>query len=68
MAVNPRLLEILVCPICKGNLELDASRQVLICKIDQLAYPIKDDIPVMLPNEATPLSELSITEPYQGDP
>jgi len=40
----------------------------LICKIDQLAYPIKDDIPVMLPNEATPLSELSITEPYQGDP
>ena len=68
MAVNPRLLEILFCPICKGNLELDASRQALICKIDQLAYPIKDDIPVMLPSEATPLSELSITEPYQGDP
>ena len=68
MAVNPRLLEILVCPICKGPLEHDASRQALICKIDQLAYPIKDDIPVMLPNEATPLSELSITEPYQGDP
>jgi uncharacterized protein YbaR (Trm112 family) len=68
MAVNPRLLEILVCPICKGPLELDASRHALICKIDQLAYPIKDDIPVMLPNEATPLSELSITEPYQGDP
>ena len=68
MAVNPRLLEILVCPICKGHLELDASRQALICKIDRLAYPIKDDIPVMLPSEATPLSELSITEPYQGDP
>lgn len=68
MAVNPRLLEILVCPICKGHLELDVSRQALICKIDQLAYPIKDDIPVMLPSEATPLSELSITEPYQGDP
>jgi len=56
MTVSPRLLEILVCPICKGGLIHDSAKQVLICTLDQLAYPIKDDIPVMLPSEALPLS------------
>ena len=56
MAINQRLLEILVCPVCKGTLSLDSELGELICAVDQLAYPIRDDIPVMLPNEARRLS------------
>lgn len=48
------LFDVLVCPICKGKLERKA--QQLICKADQLAFPIRDGIPVMLENEATPLA------------
>ena len=47
MAINQRLLEILVCPVCKGTLSLDSELGELICAVDQLAYPIRDDIPVM---------------------
>ena len=54
--MDAKLLEILVCPVCKGPLVHDKSRQELICKGDRLAYPIKDDIPVMLEQEARPLS------------
>ena len=49
-AVDPRLLEILVCPLCKGPLV--ASKGELVCKADRLAYPVKDGIPVMLEEEA----------------
>ena len=49
------LLDILVCPLCKGPLVFDKSAQELICKADRLAYPIRDDIPVMLEHEARPL-------------
>jgi uncharacterized protein YbaR (Trm112 family) len=49
---DPRLLEILVCPITKGPLELDAERQELISRSAKLAYPIRDGIPIMLPEEA----------------
>lgn len=53
------LLDILVCPICKGKLSYQKSRQELICLFDRLAYPICDDIPVMLEQKARkiPLEE-----------
>ncbi len=54
--MDKKLLEILVCPICKGPLVYNQARQELICKVDRLAYPIRDDIPVMLENEARQLS------------
>jgi uncharacterized protein len=49
---DPKLLEILVCPITKGPLEFDAGRQELISRSAKLAYPIRDGIPIMLPEEA----------------
>ena len=54
--MDKRLLEILVCPLCKGPLHLDAAKHELICKADRLAYPIRDDVPVMLVDEARALS------------
>jgi uncharacterized protein len=51
-AVDTKLLEILVCPITKGSLEFDAVRQELISRSAKLAYPIRDGIPIMLPEEA----------------
>ncbi|MBI5901037.1 MAG: Trm112 family protein [Rhodocyclales bacterium] len=53
--MDVRLLEILVCPVCKGPLENRASAAELVCKGCKLAYPVKDDIPVMLEDEARPL-------------
>ena len=50
--VDKKLLEILVCPITKGPLEFDAARQELISRSAKLAYPIRDGIPIMLPDEA----------------
>lgn len=50
--MDKKLLEILVCPICKGPLEYDKKHAELICKADRLAYPIRDGIPVMLEDEA----------------
>jgi uncharacterized protein YbaR (Trm112 family) len=50
--VDPKLLEILVCPLTKGSLEYDAARQELISRKARLAYPIRDGIPIMLPEEA----------------
>ena len=47
--VDPKLLEILVCPVTKGALEFDAARQELISRSAKLAYPIRDGIPIMLP-------------------
>ncbi len=54
--MDKRLLEILVCPLCKSPLHLDNAKHELICKADRLAYPIRDDIPVMLVDEARALS------------
>jgi uncharacterized protein len=51
-AVDPKLLEILVCPLTKGPLEYDADKQELISRSAKLAYPIRDGIPIMLPEEA----------------
>lgn len=50
--IDPRLLEILVCPLTKTTLEYDRSRQELISRSAKLAYPIRDGIPIMLPEEA----------------
>ncbi|KPF99031.1 Trm112 family protein [Rhodopseudomonas palustris] len=53
--VDSKLLEILVCPITKGRLEFDPARQELISRGAKLAYPIRDGIPIMLPEEARKL-------------
>jgi uncharacterized protein len=58
MDVDPKLLEILVCPLTKTTLIYDRERQELISKKAGLAYPIRDGIPVMLPEEARILSEM----------
>ena len=57
--MDKKLLAILVCPLCNGQLNYDSSKQELICKFDRLAFPIRDDIPVMLEHEARiiPLEE-----------
>ena len=51
-SVDPRLLEILVCPLCKGKLVYRKEAGELVCKADRLAYPVKDGIPVMIEEEA----------------
>ena len=50
--MDTRLLDILVCPLCKGPLKYDKQAQELICSPDRLAYPIRDGIPIMLVGEA----------------
>jgi uncharacterized protein YbaR (Trm112 family) len=50
--IDPKLLEILVCPLTKSTLEYDAETQELISRAAKLAYPIRDGIPIMLPEEA----------------
>jgi uncharacterized protein YbaR (Trm112 family) len=50
--LDKKLLDILACPVCKGPLVFDRENQELICKADRLAYPVRDDIPVMLEEEA----------------
>lgn len=58
--MDKSLLELLVCPICKGKLSYHGAE--LRCKIDRLAYPIKDDIPVMLANKARKLTAEELEE------
>jgi uncharacterized protein len=53
--IDPKLLEILVCPVTKGPLEYDREKQELISRSAKLAYPIRDGIPIMLPDEARKL-------------
>lgn len=50
--MDKKLLDILVCPLCKGKLEYNDTDNELVCKFDKLAYPVRDDIPVMLEEEA----------------
>ncbi|MDD5410454.1 MAG: Trm112 family protein [Methylobacter sp.] len=54
--MDKKLLEILACPLCKSSLIYDKAKQELICKADRIAFPIRDDIPVMLEDEARELS------------
>lgn len=54
MSLSPRLLEILVCPKCKSELEYREPEQALLCPKCRLRYAVRDDIPIMLIDEATP--------------
>jgi len=54
--MDKKLLDILACPLCKSSLIYDKKNQELICKADHLAFPIRDEIPVMLEDEARQLS------------
>ena len=54
--MDARLLEILACPVCKGSLVYRRESQVLVCRLDRLAYPIRDDVPIMLEEEARQLT------------
>ena len=55
--VDPKLLEILVCPLTKETLEYDRGRQELISRKARLAYPVRDGIPIMLPEEARQIED-----------
>jgi uncharacterized protein len=55
--MDPKLLELLVCPVTKGHLDLDRERQELISRSARLAYPIRDGIPILLEEEARTLSD-----------
>lgn len=55
--MDRKLLDILVCPICKGKLVYDKGKGELVCRVDRLAYPVRDDIPVMLEEEARQVPE-----------
>lgn len=60
--MDRKLLDILVCPVCKGKLVYDKSKAELVCRADRLAYPIRDDIPVMLEDEARQVPEEELPE------
>lgn len=55
MAIDTELLEILACPVCKGDVTPDEKEAFLICEKCKLKYEVRDEIPVMLPDEAKPL-------------
>lgn len=55
--MDTKLLELLVCPVTKGPLEYDREKQELISRSARLAYPVRDGIPVLLENEARPLTD-----------
>ena len=55
--IDPRLLEILVCPVTRATLSYDAERQELVSRAAKLAYPIRDGVPIMLPEEARKLDD-----------
>ena len=55
--IDPRLLEVLVCPVTRGPLRWDPAKQELISDRANLAYPVRDGIPIMLPEEARPLHD-----------
>jgi uncharacterized protein YbaR (Trm112 family) len=54
--VDGRLLDILACPVCKGPLVIRRETQALVCRLDRLAFPVRDGVPVMLESEARPLA------------
>lgn len=56
MTLDHNMLEILACPCCKGPLVYDRSRNELVCRVDRLAFPIVDNIPVLLESRARPLT------------
>jgi uncharacterized protein YbaR (Trm112 family) len=61
--IDPKLLEILVCPVTKTTLEYNRERQELVSRAARLAYPIRDGIPIMLPEEARKLDDSELAKP-----
>lgn len=55
--IDVKLLELLVCPLCKGPLAFDAARGELVSRVARLAYPVRDGIPILLPSEARTLDD-----------
>ncbi len=55
--MDPKLLDVLVCPLCKGGLKHDRGAQELICEHDELAFPIRDSIPVLIVEKARKVSQ-----------
>lgn len=66
--MDTRLIELLVCPVCKGPLQRRLQGSYLICHADHLGYPIRDGIPVMLENEAIALDENDLPLPVAPSP
>ncbi len=66
--VDPKLLEILVCPLTKGPLRYDSDRNELVSERAGLAYPIRDGIPILLEHEARPLTDEEIARPPTPTP
>jgi len=60
LAMDTKLLELIVCPVTKGPLQFDREKQELISRAARLAYPVRDGIPVLLENEARPLSDTEL--------
>jgi uncharacterized protein YbaR (Trm112 family) len=58
--MDTRLLELIVCPVTKGPLEYDKEKQELISRSARLAYPVRDGIPILLENEARPLTDAEL--------
>jgi uncharacterized protein YbaR (Trm112 family) len=63
--IDKKLLDILACPLCKSRLIYDKAKQELICRADRLAFPIKDDIPVMLEDEARVMTAEEVEPLYK---
>jgi uncharacterized protein YbaR (Trm112 family) len=63
--IDKKLLDILTCPLCKSRLIYDKAKQELICRADRLAYQIRDDIPVMLEDEARELTTEEVDALYK---
>ncbi|MCR9136850.1 MAG: Trm112 family protein [Alphaproteobacteria bacterium] len=63
--LDPKLLDLLVCPLTKGPLDHDEDKNELVSKTAGLAYPIRDGIPIMLPSEARPLDD-TVSAPGRG--
>lgn len=55
--IDPKMLELLVCPLTKGNLTYDRERNELVSRLARLAYPVRDGIPILLPSEARMVEE-----------
>ncbi|MGH3497113.1 MAG: Trm112 family protein [Nocardioidaceae bacterium] len=68
MNLDPTLLEIMVCPACRATLSVDHDAEELVCNGCGLAYPVRDDIPIMLVDEARKPTPQSIATPPSDDP
>lgn len=55
--IDPRMLELLVCPLTKGNLTFDKNRNELVSRLARLAFPVRDGIPILLPSEARQIED-----------